>query len=41
MMNLTLNYTPIFDEGKKGYLDFFVHLTYRIFPEMGEEFDLE
>ncbi len=40
MIVVSASYTPLFEDGKKGnFCDFFVRLSYRMFPEMEGEFD--
>lgn len=39
MMQYSMNYVPLFDQGKKGLCDFFVRLNYKMFPELQEEPD--
>lgn len=39
-MTYSVRYVPLFDAGRKGLCDFFIKITYKMFPEMMEEFDL-
>jgi hypothetical protein len=34
MMQYSMNYVPLFDQGKKGLCDFFIRLNYKMFPEL-------
>jgi hypothetical protein len=33
-MQYSMNYVPLFDQGKKGLCDFFIRLNYKMFPEL-------
>jgi len=39
IMTFSVRYVPLFDAGRKGHCDFYVKLSYKMFPEMAEEFN--